>query len=265
MALEEGTYIDSLVSSNPTAADNVAQGDDHIRLIKSTISNTFPNLTGAVSASHSDLNAVVETPANRIKGNVTGVAGPTTNITKTAMKDWLSLSDYALAGHLHTDTYAPLAHTHDIGDIQGEVPVNQLPKAATGGYGVVRLATNNDMNNARADRVASAQVTKTYVDDKVEDYVNNALTPKIITVEIPPETIGWTTVSVPHGFGRVPKLFTVSLVNETVSGSDAIGTRFRVSKLLSYKVSPSHCTVVDDLWRSTNPPGVWKVEFVLLW
>ena len=46
MGLETGTYIDSLNTSNPGATDSVAQGDDHIRLIKSTIKNTFPNITG---------------------------------------------------------------------------------------------------------------------------------------------------------------------------------------------------------------------------
>lgn len=42
MALETGTYISSLIASNPTAGDNSGQGDDHIRLIKSILLNTFP-------------------------------------------------------------------------------------------------------------------------------------------------------------------------------------------------------------------------------
>lgn len=56
MALENGTYVNSLVTSNPAATDGIAQADDHIRLIKSTIKNTFPNLTGAVTATQADLN-----------------------------------------------------------------------------------------------------------------------------------------------------------------------------------------------------------------
>jgi len=31
MALESGTYLDDLVNTNPTATDNVSQGDDHLR------------------------------------------------------------------------------------------------------------------------------------------------------------------------------------------------------------------------------------------
>jgi len=58
MALENGTYINSLNASNPTITDQIDQGDDHIRLIKSTIKNTFPSVTGAVTLSHTDINAL---------------------------------------------------------------------------------------------------------------------------------------------------------------------------------------------------------------
>lgn len=43
MSLESATYISELSASNPLAGDNVDQGDDHIRLLKSTLQNTFPN------------------------------------------------------------------------------------------------------------------------------------------------------------------------------------------------------------------------------
>ena len=49
MALESGTYIDSLNASNPTATDALAQADDHLRLIKSTIKASFPNVSGAAT------------------------------------------------------------------------------------------------------------------------------------------------------------------------------------------------------------------------
>ena len=52
MGLETVTYIDSLNTSNPGATDSVAQGDDNLRLIKSTVKNTFPNITGAMTATH---------------------------------------------------------------------------------------------------------------------------------------------------------------------------------------------------------------------
>lgn len=57
MGLESGTYINSLNPSNPVGAtDQKSQGDNHIRLIKSAILNTFANITGAVTATHTQLN-----------------------------------------------------------------------------------------------------------------------------------------------------------------------------------------------------------------
>ena len=56
MALESTTYTDGLVATNPTGTDPRSQGDDHIRLIKSTIKATLPNLSGAVSSTHTELN-----------------------------------------------------------------------------------------------------------------------------------------------------------------------------------------------------------------
>src|SRR5512139_2343077 len=58
MGLETATYINGLVSTNPTATDNKSEGDDHIRLLKSTIQATFPSITGAVTATHTELNYV---------------------------------------------------------------------------------------------------------------------------------------------------------------------------------------------------------------
>lgn len=66
MGLETGTYINSLVASNPVnLTDVVGQGDDHLRLIKSTILNTFPNITGEMDLTHTQLNnAAVKDEAN---------------------------------------------------------------------------------------------------------------------------------------------------------------------------------------------------------
>ena len=58
MALETATYISGLVSTNPLSSDPKSQGDDHLRLIKATILATFPNITGAVTATHTELNYV---------------------------------------------------------------------------------------------------------------------------------------------------------------------------------------------------------------
>jgi hypothetical protein len=46
MGLETATYIKDLVPANPTITDFVGQGDDHLRMIKSVLQNTFPAQCG---------------------------------------------------------------------------------------------------------------------------------------------------------------------------------------------------------------------------
>ena len=58
MGLEAATYIDGLVITNPDGSDNKSQGDDHIRLIKSTLKNTFPNINGAVTPTEEQINVL---------------------------------------------------------------------------------------------------------------------------------------------------------------------------------------------------------------
>ncbi len=58
MSLESFNYIDSLNTANPTTTDNVSEGDDHIRGIKTTLKNTFPNINAAVTATDEELNYV---------------------------------------------------------------------------------------------------------------------------------------------------------------------------------------------------------------
>ena len=58
MALETATYISGLVAVNPLSTDPKSQGDDHLRLIKSVLLNSFPGVSGAVTATHTELNYV---------------------------------------------------------------------------------------------------------------------------------------------------------------------------------------------------------------
>lgn len=56
MGLEVAQYIHQLLETNPTVADHLKFGDDHIRLIKATLKNTFPNVRGPVIIDHTTLN-----------------------------------------------------------------------------------------------------------------------------------------------------------------------------------------------------------------
>lgn len=56
MTIESATYVSSLDNANPSGTDFKYEGDDHVRLIKSTLLNSFPNITGAITATHTELN-----------------------------------------------------------------------------------------------------------------------------------------------------------------------------------------------------------------
>lgn len=58
MALETGTFISDLVETNPVSTDGLAQTDDHLRLIKSTLKATFPNITGTLTVTQDELNTL---------------------------------------------------------------------------------------------------------------------------------------------------------------------------------------------------------------
>lgn len=58
MALETANTINQLVESNPLGTDRKSQGDDHIRLIKRTLRNTFPNITGPITVSEAAINGL---------------------------------------------------------------------------------------------------------------------------------------------------------------------------------------------------------------
>lgn len=71
MGLETATYISGLVATNPiNATDVVGEGDDHLRLIKSTLLNSFPGITGAMTLTHTQLNsAAIKNEANVFTAN----------------------------------------------------------------------------------------------------------------------------------------------------------------------------------------------------
>lgn len=56
MPLEAGSFISDLNASNPGASDGLGQGDDHIRLIKSAVKNTFTAMNAATDVAPGTLN-----------------------------------------------------------------------------------------------------------------------------------------------------------------------------------------------------------------
>lgn len=76
MALETATYISDLVASNPPGGDGLKQADDHLRLIKATIQASFPNITGAMTVTHTVLNGL-DARLSAVEGDYLPLAGGT--------------------------------------------------------------------------------------------------------------------------------------------------------------------------------------------
>jgi hypothetical protein len=76
MSLETGNYIFNLDSSNPTGADPKSRGDDHFRLIKGVVKNSFAGFTGAVIVTGNNggaVNAYTLTPTPPLPSYVLGM------------------------------------------------------------------------------------------------------------------------------------------------------------------------------------------------
>ena len=63
MALESATYVSGLVQANPPGTDVISQGDDHLRLIKKVLLNSFPNADAAINGIHVKATAPSSTTA----------------------------------------------------------------------------------------------------------------------------------------------------------------------------------------------------------
>lgn len=121
MGLEVGTYISDLNSANPPGGDAKNQGDDHLRLLKSTIKTTFPNVAGAMTATHTELNYVVGVTSAiqgqlNLKGFIAGqvwtgthdfTAATTTALTQAVGTSNTTLATTAFAAALAFATALP--------------------------------------------------------------------------------------------------------------------------------------------------------------
>jgi hypothetical protein len=140
MALETGTYISDLNVLNPVATDPKAQGDDHLRLIKSTVKNTFPQLTGPVNANQAEI--------NRLVGITSPVVGTTE--TQTLTNKTVSLTSNTLTGTtaefnaaLSDGDFATLAGTQTLTNKTISGASNTITQDGTNAVGFLAVPQNS--------------------------------------------------------------------------------------------------------------------------
>ena len=94
MALESFSYITSLNSSNPNGAtDPKREGDDHIRGVKTTLLNSFPNINAAVTKTPAEINDLAQKTNPILNGAVSGTAFLNDDTMATATDTTLASSD----------------------------------------------------------------------------------------------------------------------------------------------------------------------------
>ena len=173
MGLETGTYIDSLNSSNPGATDSVAQGDDHIRLIKSTVKATFPNLTGAVTSTHTELNlldGVTATTAeiNYIDVATLGTVEASKAITVDANKDVTGIRNLTITGTLSGATgLVTMSDVYPVGSIYINATNANNPSSLLGfgtwvAFGAGRVPVGIDATQSEFDTAEETGGFKTH-------------------------------------------------------------------------------------------------------
>ena len=104
MTVESATYISQLNPAYPAAGDNISEGDDHVRLIKSVLQSQFTGLaTTAVTQTSAQMNKLGFEP-----GTIVMFASGTTPTTETisGVKDWLLCNGAAYSTSTYSALYA---------------------------------------------------------------------------------------------------------------------------------------------------------------
>jgi len=145
MAIESATYVNDLVSANPLASDRFAEGDDHIRMIKIVSKATFPKLTGAVTATHTNLNSLVGITANVAELNrLDGVTATAAEINylsgvTSAIQTQIELKRSTLTTSIKTSNFTAAAGFMYV--LRSAVSIVTLPAWVAAGDEIVLLNT----------------------------------------------------------------------------------------------------------------------------
>lgn len=145
MGLEAGTYISDLNASNPPGTDQKKQGDDHIRLIKATLLNTVPNLTGAMTATHTQLNKLASMAAYSVLANATSGSAAPTEVAAGSDHQVLRRSGTSI-GFGALDLSQAAAITNELPIANGGTGA-ATASGARSGLGLGSLAVLNTVNN----------------------------------------------------------------------------------------------------------------------
>jgi len=254
MGLESGSFIATLVATNPVGAtDPKSQGDDHIRLIKKALQNSFPRISTTVEATPAELNFVV----GASQGLVTLSASLASLIT--------------LVGQMGTFSASVTSS-----DITGSIraPVLKTQAGFTAGTFTAATVVVNDKgivteissgaNTGKIVQIVNTQTgavsTGTTIipnDDTIpqntegDEYMTLAVTPTSATniLQIDVVVFGCEATS-------DPSLMIVALFQDTTAGAIACGSQ----NLYGIFAGPTCCTFRHRMTAGTTSATTFKVR-----
>lgn len=152
------TYINGLVGTNPTTADPLSEGDNHLRLIKDVLKRSFPAVTGAVTVSNNQINnGIADT------STATNVATPSTLVKRDA------------SGNFSATVITSNFIGNLIGDMQGDIyasnGINRILNNGTDGTDAIFTGTATKAAAIEVDGV-SADVEHRMVFGEDNDGIN---------------------------------------------------------------------------------------------
>ena len=174
MGLETGTYISDLNSSNPVAGDPVNEGDDHLRLIKSTVKASFPSVTGAVTATHTELNLIdgvtaTTTELNYLDVTTLGTAQASKAVTTDASNDSTGMRNLTVSGTvtIGSNTATTLQAVYPVGSIYINAAVTTNPATLLGfgtwaAFGTGRVIVGYNASDSDFDALQETGGSKTH-------------------------------------------------------------------------------------------------------
>lgn len=166
MGLEAANYVNELEQTNPLMNDPAIQGDDHLRLIKKCLLNSFPNIDAAVTVTPDELNALAGISSN-VQDQLDALV--TADSAKLPKAGGTMTGNIVLAGD-------PSAALHPVTKQMRDADLTNIDNtyvALAGdtltGYLVLHAAPDADMKAAN----------KKYVDDAIDYAINNVKTEAI--------------------------------------------------------------------------------------
>jgi hypothetical protein len=154
MTIEVATYLDELDPLFPEFNSGVVDGDDHLRLVKSVLQNSFPNITAAMTANQDEL--------NRLDGVGLDTAVDLVDAGNSFNIGVLAGNHLAFSGtHLQAKTNATTAGALDLNPLGGAVTIASAAIAMESRNLIagVGLSGGGDLSNDRTFTVDLDELT----------------------------------------------------------------------------------------------------------